>query len=90
MELSTNQMKKLTVDEFWEIKHQIDDGIKRIGWSKAQAKDYIKGVYDKSSRLSMTDEQLIDFLNYIRSFCRTKSRPSVSSTRRKNTKRRRI
>ena len=83
-------MKKLTVDEFWEIKHQIDDEIKRIGWSKDRAKDYIKGVYDKSSRLSMTDEQLVDFLDYIRSFCPTKSIPSVSSSTRRNRRRRRI
>ena len=83
-------MKKLTVDEFWEIKHQIDDEIKRIGWSKDRAKDYIKKVYNKSSRLSMTDEQLIDFLSHIRSFCPAKSISSVSNSARRDRKRRRI
>ena len=83
-------MKKLTIDEFWKLKHQIDDEIKRLGWTKEQAKNHIYIKYRKYSRLSMSDEQLFDLLSYLRSFCSTKSIPSVSSLNRKKRKRRGI
>ena len=83
-------MNKLTIDEFWKLKHQIDDEIKRLGWTKEKAKGHIKTVYGKSSRLSMSDEELFDLLNYLRSFCSTKSIPSVSTPLRRRRKRRGI
>ena len=76
-------MKKLTIDEFWSIKHQIDDEVARIGWTKDQAKDYIKRAYNKSCRLSMTDEQLIDLLTYLRTLC-----PAKTSSRKGRRRRR--
>lgn len=79
-------MKKLTVTEFWDIKHQIDDEVDRLGWSKDKCKSHIKTVYGATSRLSMTDEDLIDLLNYLRNLTVSKIIPSVS--RRKPRKRR--
>ena len=81
-------MSKLTIDEFWKIKHQIDDEIQRLGWTKEKAKNHIYIVYRKSSRLSMTDEELLDFLSYLRSFSVAKSIPSVSTPKRRRRRRR--
>lgn len=84
-------MNKFTGDEFWEVKHQIDDEINRLGWSKSKVKVHIKTVYGKSGRLSMTDEELLDLLRYLRSFCSVKSISRVSRpSRRERRKRRRV
>ena len=56
-------MEKQDKINFWSIKHQIDDEIKRIGWTKEQAKEYIKTHYNKSTRLAMNDAQLIHLLS---------------------------
>ena len=56
-------MEKQHKIDFWSIKHQIDDEIKRIGWTKEQAKEYIKTHYNKSTRLAMNDAQLIHLLS---------------------------
>ena len=37
----------------------------RLGWSKQFCKDYIKSNYRRFSRLSMTDERLINFFGYL-------------------------
>ena len=84
-------MTKLTASQFWEIKHQIDDEVARLGWSKAKCKSHIKTVYGASSRLSMTDEQLFDLLAYLRNLSATQIVPSLSRpTRREKRRRRRI
>ena len=48
--------------DFWEIKHQIDDEVKRLGWSTDECKAYIQKHYNKRSRLVMNDCQLKDLL----------------------------
>ena len=51
-------MNKPIADDFWKLKHQIDDEVKRLGWSIEECKDYIQKHYGKRSRLVMTDAQL--------------------------------
>ncbi len=40
--------------------------IKRIGWSLETARAYIQNKYGVNSRLRMSDRQLIEFLNYLK------------------------
>ena len=74
--------------DFWKTKHEIDAEIARLGWSVDKCKDYIQKHYNKRSRLVMTDTELLDLLERLRSFCHTKSIPRMSSrARRKRRKR---
>ncbi|MDJ0593433.1 MAG: hypothetical protein QNJ72_26185 [Pleurocapsa sp. MO_226.B13] len=56
----------MTKIDFWNLKHQIDDEVARLGWSKAKCKAYIQSHYGKDSRLKMTDDELIDLLETLR------------------------
>ena len=60
-------MKKQSVIDFWQIKHQIDDEVKRLGWSTDYCKEYIQKHYGKRSRLVMSDSELTQFLAKLRS-----------------------
>lgn len=53
----------LTGEQFWEIKHRTDDLITQLNWTKAYAKQYIEFHYGCSSRLGMTDTQLVHLLD---------------------------
>lgn len=44
--------------EFWQVKQETDDIVKRLGWSKEYCQKYILAHYGKRSRRVMTDEQL--------------------------------
>ena len=51
----------------WEpIKNEIDALMKQLGWSQQRGKDYLIKRYGKSSRLHLTDQQLIEFWNYLK------------------------
>ena len=52
---------------FNEIKKLTDIEMKRLGWTKDIGRDYLKKKYGKRSRLHLTDEQLLDFLNHLQS-----------------------
>ena len=41
--------------------------VKRLGWTNQQGKDYLLQTYGKRSRQLLTDEELLDFLNYLES-----------------------
>ncbi len=41
--------------------------VKRLGWTNQQGKDYLLQTYGKRSRQLLTDEELLDFLNYLSS-----------------------
>ncbi len=52
----------------WEdIKNEIDVSMKRLGWSERQGKEYLIKRYGKSSRLHLTDGELIEFNNFLKS-----------------------
>jgi predicted P-loop ATPase len=48
-----------------ELKKQITAEVKRIGWSKEKAIKYIQEKYSCSHRQEMTNEQLIEFYQYL-------------------------
>ena len=52
---------------FNEIKHQTDLEIKRLGWTKDDGREFLKSRYGKRSRLQLTDNQLLEFLQYLAS-----------------------
>jgi hypothetical protein len=52
---------------FNEIKHKTDLEIKRLGWTKDDGREFLKSRYGKRSRLQLTDNQLLEFLQYLES-----------------------
>ena len=63
----TQNPKPLTETEFWEMKHQVDDEVARLGWSVDFCKRYIAYHYGCRSRLTMTDDQLVHLYDTLRS-----------------------
>ena len=51
--------------DFNEIKQKTDIEIKRLGWTKDNGREFLKSRYGKRSRLHLTDEQLLEFLQYL-------------------------
>lgn len=41
--------------------------LKRLGWTNAQGRTHLQQTYGKRSRQQLTDEELLDFLNYLQS-----------------------
>jgi hypothetical protein len=69
--LSSNSLTSTLTEtqeiDFNEIKNKTDVEIKRLGWTKDQGRDFLLQTYGKRSRLHLTDEELLDFLNYLES-----------------------
>ncbi|VEP15723.1 Phage/plasmid primase, P4 family, C-terminal domain (fragment) [Hyella patelloides LEGE 07179] len=49
-----------------EIIESIDHEMKRLGWSKEQGRQYLMERYNKKSRLHLTDEELLEFWDYLK------------------------
>jgi hypothetical protein len=74
--------------DFWATKHAIDDEVARVGWSKEKCIIHIKQRYRVRSRLSMTDEQLLHFLEHLRSLPLRRASTQKLRTRSRRDKRR--
>lgn len=46
---------------------QIGAEIDRIGWTKKQGSSYLQDTYNKKTRVELTDEELFEFLDYLKS-----------------------
>lgn len=46
---------------------QTDVQIERLGWTKEQGREYLKKTYGKLGRSLLSEEELLDFLNYLKS-----------------------
>jgi hypothetical protein len=55
-----------------EVIAQTDVELKRLGWNHPQGRRYLEQTYQKKSRQHLTDAELLDFLDYL------KSQPSPS------------
>jgi hypothetical protein len=55
----------LTSLDLSDIIAQTSVELKRLGWSDAQGRAYLQKTYSKRSRQQLTDEELLDFLNYL-------------------------
>ena len=82
-------MKPLTLTEFWQIKHAIDDEVTRLGWSKEECIEFIKTRYEVRSRLAMRDVQLRDCLKYLKGLPSMPTEQELLKARKERRKRRR-
>ncbi len=62
-----SQQNQPDVIEWEQIKEEIDSNMKKLGWSKKQGKQYLIKRYSKTSRLHLTDAELIEFSNFLKS-----------------------
>ncbi len=62
--LDANQ--ELVHEDFNEVIRSIDEQMRRLNWSRGEGKDYLIKTYGVKSRLKLTDEQLIEFLEYLK------------------------
>lgn len=61
--IPTNKTIEVNFDD---IKHQTDIHIKRLGWTKEDGVNFLKSRYGKRSRLHLKDEELLEFLDYLK------------------------
>ncbi|WP_448381564.1 hypothetical protein [Gloeomargarita sp.] len=50
-----------------DILAQTTAEMKRLGWSHAQGREYLRRTYGRNSRQDLSDQELLDFLQYLRS-----------------------
>ena len=53
--------------EYGEVIAQIDKEMERLGWTTEDGRNYISDRYNKRSRLHLSDEELIEFWNNLKS-----------------------
>jgi hypothetical protein len=56
---------------------QIGTEIERIGWTKKQGSTYLQQTYDKKTRAELTEDELLEFLHYLKALP-SKGHPSLS------------
>ncbi|MDJ0744560.1 MAG: hypothetical protein QNJ32_14540 [Xenococcaceae cyanobacterium MO_167.B27] len=54
------------VYDFWDIIQELDDRMKLLGWDRSQGKEYLSQTYNVSTRFRLNDEQLLEFLSFMR------------------------
>jgi virulence-associated protein VapD len=59
------------MDFLEEIISKTDIELKRLGWTNEQGRNYLLQIYGKRSRRLLTDEELLDFLNRLKSFSKS-------------------
>ena len=63
--LSVDSSQEIVYFNWDEAMGEIDKEMRRLNWSKGEGKDYLLKTYGVKSRHKLTDEQLIEFLNYL-------------------------
>ena len=58
--------KEVVKYDFNEIKDDIDLQMQHLGWSIERGKQYLINTYGKKSRLHLTDEELLEFWDYLK------------------------
>lgn len=64
--LPTMEPMGLPVVDMTPVFLQIADEMERIGWSKTQGREHLKTTYGKQTRAELTDDELTDFLAYLK------------------------
>jgi hypothetical protein len=49
------------------LKTKIDVEMKRLAWTTEKGREYLISTYGKKSRLLLTNEELLEFYNYLSS-----------------------
>ena len=65
-EVSKKRKKKEPVN-LSDVIAQTDVQIERLGWTKEQGREHLKKTYGKLGRSLLSEEELIDFLNFLKS-----------------------
>ena len=60
-------MGQKTID-YNEIIYQIDQELKRIGWTKEKAVSHIQFFYGVKSRMHLKDDELLEFLDFLKAY----------------------
>ena len=60
-------MGENTID-YNEIIYQIDQELKRIGWTKEKAVNHIQFFYGVKSRMHLKDDELLEFLDFLKAY----------------------
>lgn len=58
-----------------EILAQTDVELKRLGWTNVQGRQHLQQTYDKRSRQHLTDQELLEFLDFLQSQANTDEAP---------------
>ncbi len=66
-DLTFKKKKKSQPVDLSDVIAKTDVHIERLGWSKEQGKDHLKKTYNKLGRTLLTEDELLDFLNYLES-----------------------
>lgn len=53
--------------DFTEVIAQTNQEMKRLGWTKRQGRNHLLATYGKRLRQHLTDAELIEFFNYLKS-----------------------
>lgn len=56
----------LTEIDFWDIIREIDADMRRLQWSEAKGREYLKRKYGTHTRFRLNDEQLLEFRDYLK------------------------
>ena len=62
----TEVSESLESIDFSQIIHETSIELKRLGWTNEDGKNYLLQTYGKKSRHVLSDEQLIEFLQYLK------------------------
>ncbi len=54
--------------DFWDVIAQIDQELKRIGWSQEKAVNHIQFYYGVKSRMHLKDDELLEFLEFLKAY----------------------
>ena len=57
--------EKPTYPNFDNLINQTDAQMQRLGWTKAQGREFLEKAYGVRSRLLLTEEELDNFLLYL-------------------------
>lgn len=57
----------MTTFDFTEVIAQTNREMLRLGWTKEHGRNHLLVTYGKRSRTRLTDEELLEFLDYLKS-----------------------
>ncbi len=64
---AAGEEEKVETIDFSKIIEETTREMKRLGWTQEDGKKYLLETYGKKSRHLLTDEELLEFLNYLKS-----------------------
>ncbi len=61
-------MNEPKIFDYNDIIYQIDLELTRINWSVERAKEYLEFAYGTTSRVKLSDEELLEFLDFLKNY----------------------